>query len=104
MGRVVTSTVAVPGAKFAADAVIVALPAVPPAVTGKTALVLVANTVTLDGTEATFELLLFSATTCPFPVAGELNVTVILLVLFARRLSGLGDSEMDAVAAKIVIV
>lgn len=104
MGLVVTTTAAVPDAKFAEDAVIVALPAAPPADTWKTALVLAANTVTFDGTDATFELLLVSVTTCPFPLAGELNVTVMLPVLLARRFSGFGEREMDAVADKIVIV
>src|SRR5690349_12208168 len=104
IGRAVTTTVAVPDVAPVADAVMVALPAEPPAVTWNCALVLVGPIRTLDGTPATLGLLLMRFAVSPFPPGAELTVTVIVPVLLARRFKGLGEREMGAGADEMITV
>ena len=104
IGLVVTTTDAVPEVSPVAEAVMVAVFAVEPAVTWNVALVVVGGTVTLEGTEATLELLLARFITWPLAPAGELNVAVIVPVLLASRFRGLGERAIGATAVEMVIV
>src|SRR5579864_1743236 len=102
--RSVTFTVAGPLVNPVADAVMVALPAVVPAVTWKVAVVCPCSTVTLAGTVATDVLLLPSVTVSPFVGAGEPSVTVIVPEFVAVKLSGFGVKTMLFGAAETVTV
>ena len=67
-------------------------------VTLNVAVVLPANTVTVEGTAALLELLLDKATTKPPVVAGAVSVTVPTELLPPRTLVGLGDRAESAAA------
>ena len=104
MVRKLTFTVAVPLVKPVAEAVMVALPAVVPAVIWKVMVVAPCGTVTLLGTETTAVLLLESETTSPLEGAALPMVIVMVPVFVAGRFRELGVRTMLFAAGAIVTV
>ena len=104
IGLVATTTLAAPDVSPVAEAVIVAVLAVEPAVTVNEALLEVAGTVTVGGTDATLVLLLERLMTCPFAPAGELKVAVMVPELLANRFSGLGERVIGETEPEMITV